>query len=360
MRGCMNMAERNRNKERMNNMNKMRTTIFYLLTMPGLLTASFVLLYTVLPGKMVFADEDPPALILQHHVLSGKIWDVRAGQFVAREDLAAQFKLADYILLGETHDNPLHHQHQAWVLDNLRKLNRRAAVAFEMIDKTQEKDIVGKNFQSVDALISELNKEKTNWGYEQNYKPVFASVLEAGDSILAASLDRSVLMDIARNGEEKIPVNLASSLRDNPLSSEQEKSLQEEIRSSHCGMANPHMTTTMMLVQRVKDAEMARVLMAGEKAKVRVLVAGSGHVRNDRGVPMYLRRANKKILSIGWVEVAEELQSVDTYAKYWGGNRLPFDYVWFTARVDRPDPCEGFRHHMKLFKKKTGVKEPKM
>jgi uncharacterized iron-regulated protein len=330
-------------------MNKVRTKILSLLAMSMLLVTC----------TTIFAAEGKPKLILQHHVLSGKIWDVRAGQFVTKEDLANWIKQSNYILLGETHDNPLHHQHQAWVLDNLRKFNKSAVVAFEMINQTQGKDIVGKQFQSVEALIHVLNQEKNSWDYEQNYKPVFASVLKSGYKILPASLDRSVLMSLAMKGEEKIPTYIVPYLKDDPLTPKQADSLREEIKSSHCGMATPHMTTTMMLVQRVKDAEMARTLMSVKNADVRVLVAGSGHVRDDRGVPMYLRRANKKVLSIGWIEVADELQTVDAYAKYWGGNKLPFDYVWFTARVDRPDPCEGIRHHLKMFKDVSGVKEPK-
>jgi uncharacterized iron-regulated protein len=331
-------------------MKKLRAIFSYLLAVP-------VLLVVCTPA---FAAESKPKLVLQHHVLSGKIWDVKAGRFVTKDDLVGSIKQADYILLGETHDNPLHHQHQAWVISELRKFNKSATVAFEMIDQAQGKDIAGKRFQSVDALIHILNKEKNGWGYEQNYKPVFASVLEAGDHILPASLDRSVLMAVARKGKEKIPPYLASSLKDNPLSAKQAKSLQDEIKSSHCGMSIPHMITTMTQVQRVKDAEMAHVLMNIKNADVHVLVAGSGHVRNDRGVPMYLRQANKKILSIGWIEVVDELKTVDAYRKYWGGDKLPFDYVWFTARVDRPDPCEGFKRHMKIFEKEAGSKSPSM
>jgi hypothetical protein len=42
-----------------------------------------------------------------------------------------------------------------------------------------------------------------------------------------------------------------------------------------------------------------------------------------------------------------EVLDAEAYAKHWGAQQLPFDYVWFTPRVDRPDPCEQFRQHMK-------------
>jgi hypothetical protein len=39
------------------------------------------------------------------------------------------------------------------------------------------------------------------------------------------------------------------------------------------------------------------------------------------------------------VEVATGRTAPTDYAERFGGPRLPFDYVWFTARADAPDPC---------------------
>jgi hypothetical protein len=66
-------------------------------------------------------------------------------------------------------------------------------------------------------------------------------------------------------------------------------------------------------------------------------------------VPKYIlqSRPGAKIVSIAWLEVLPEADTVADYAQRWGGEVLPFDYVWFTPRADRPDPCEQFRRHMK-------------
>src|SRR5690349_16481807 len=59
------------------------------------------------------------AMVLEHHPLAGKIWDVRAGAFVSQRDLLARLPSAPQVILGETHDNPEHHRLQRVVLDSL-------------------------------------------------------------------------------------------------------------------------------------------------------------------------------------------------------------------------------------------------
>jgi uncharacterized iron-regulated protein len=303
----------------------------------------------VLAGCGVMTGSKPEsALLFADHPLTEKIWDVKAQRFVDRQQLLADAQQSDYLLLGETHDNRLHHQYQAWVIDGLHAQGKSAAVAFEMITQGQIAPLAGRQPDSSEALIAELNKLKTTWRYEQFYRPVFDSVLKAGYSVHAASLDRDAIMAIARGGAAHIPAEYKPLLEQNAFSTEQEASLREEIKESHCGMLGDKMADAMVRTQRVKDAVMTDSLIKHSAVDVRVLVAGSGHGRSDRGVPLYLRSqaADARIVSIAWMEVAPDLPVVADYAERWGGAQLPFDYVWFTARVDRPDPCESFRRHM--------------
>ncbi len=288
---------------------------------------------------MLFAD----------HELVGKIWDVRQKAFVSRDTLKQAVLASDYILLGETHDNSLHHQGQTWVIDQLANSHRSAIVAFEMIAQQQGSFIADKEFDSADALIVALDHVKTNWEYGRLYKSVFASAISAGYGIFSANMDRQQIVSIARQGEAEISDTIKRIMDDAVMSPEQVSASQKEIAESHCGMINETMTSAMMLVQRTKDAVMAASLDRHKDIDVRVLVAGSGHVRNDRGVPLYLQKQAlaKNVLTITWAEVQADATTAAAYADYWGSTQLPFDYVWFTPRIDRPDPCEEFKRHMK-------------
>jgi uncharacterized iron-regulated protein len=296
--------------------------------------------------------EETPTPALTGHVLVDKIWDVKAERFIDKAQLVEKIVQSDYLLLGETHDNPLHHRYQAELLDVLAAKRRSAVVAFEMIDEKQGQLLADKPVDSVDALIATLNQVKATWNYERNYRGVFDSAMKAGYGIYPASLGREAIMEAARHGDTSLPDTTKTLLSAVTLSAEQEAQSRKEIESSHCGMLPETMVSPMMFTQRVKDAVMAERLAAHRNVDVRVLVAGSGHARTDRGVPLYLAK-DTGIVAIAWAEVVPERTAAPAYGEHWGSERLPFDYVWFTPRVERPDPCAGMRQHMQ---KRQGAK----
>ena len=89
-------------------------------------------------------------------------------------------------------------------------------------------------------------------------------------------------------------------------------------------------------------------------------MAGSGHVRTDRGAPFYLSQLGvKDSVSVAFIEVSAKASDVSDYTNRWGSDVLPFDYVWFTPYAKRPDPCEAMKKHMmhKAAKEKSQSKE---
>jgi hypothetical protein len=105
----------------------------------------------------------------------------------------------------------------------------------------------------------------------------------------------------------------------------------------------------MVAVQRVRDAVMSLSLL-NSHADAKVLIAGAGHTRTDRGVPLYLRNHAKEssILSLAFLEIEQDATDIDAYSQRWGGQALPFDYVWFTPAVQRQqDPCDALEHRIK-------------
>jgi len=109
----------------------------------------------------------------------------------------------------------------------------------------------------------------------------------------------------------------------------------------------------MVDVQRARDAQMAESLIAAGDPDGAVLVAGAGHVRNDYGIPVYLTRnaPKKRVISIAFVEVDKQKTEPQSYALPYPDGRLPFDYIWFTPRVDDEDPCEKFKSQFERMKK---------
>ena len=123
--------------------------------------------------------------------------------------------------------------------------------------------------------------------------------------------------------------------------------------SMKCDVTDEKSVKAMVDVQRARDAQMAQSLIAAGNPDGAVLVAGAGHVRNDYGIPVYLtaKAAGKQVISIAFVEVDDQKPEPRNYAL--ANGRLPFDYVWFTARVDDENPCEKFKSQFEQLKKRS-------
>lgn len=346
----------------MNNIHASRAAIIVLLSLCVVVTGCSST--DTKPATTNGSNGEPFALKYQNHPLAGKIWGRKEQRFITQAELVKQLAGNDYILLGETHDNSAHHQHQAWIIDKLAALNINAGVAFEMIDNQQGEQLRKTRVTSASQLISLLETGKTGWDYDTYYRPVFDSVFQAGFPIYPANINRNSLMTLLSNGIDRLPEKLKQQLDANPLSEKQKADLEKEINGSHCGMSNPEMTKAMILGQNVRDATMGNSLYDHKHQQgleTMVLVAGSGHVRKDRGVPHYLQSKdpNAKILSIAWLEVYKNADTVEDYTKSWGSTGLPFDYVWFTPQAERPDPCEEMRKFMEKHQKDHGKPTPK-
>ena len=285
----------------------------------------------------------PEDLLLKNHPLVDRIFDVHRNQLLDKLQLFKRMAGAGYILLGEVHDNISHHRNQAQVIDYLATMHRATGVAFEMIDDSQDKFISGRQISSADELIGLLDHVDTGWDYEHYYRPVFESVIRAGFRISPANIDRNRLMNIVMQQGTDVPDETSRILSSTPLTPELELEMQKDIIESHCDMLDTEQALPMVQAQRIRDATMASSLL-NNRSDLRVLIAGNGHVRRDSGVPRYLFAQDKSavIVAVGMVEVDEGQNDVSAYTGDWGGHGLPFDYMWFTARADREDPCIEF------------------
>jgi uncharacterized iron-regulated protein len=296
-------------------------------------------------------DSLPAELSLADHELVGKIWQVKSKQFVDKQQLLNDALNKEYILLGETHDNPVHHNYQAWVIDQLHARGRKLSVAFEMLNPEQGEALAGQQFQNADQIFDAVKWDETGWPSRKIYKPVFTAALNAGFNIYPANIDRKALNQVIRQGEDNLPENIKAQLKENPLSEKAEDLLRSGIVESHCQMLPEQMVPAMMLGQRVRDAVIANSVMNNKAEDGIVLIAGSGHTLKS-GVYGFIRSKDPtaKIFTMAWMEVDKRFSHPEDYRDYWGAEELPFDYVWFTPRMDRPDPCEELKKHHKFSK----------
>ncbi len=295
------------------------------------------------------------------HPLAGRIWQPAKQRFAEPEEVAAALAKATFVLLGEKHDNPDHHRIQAWLLEGMVSSGRRPAVAFEMFTTDQEPRLdahLAARPRDAEGIAKAVDWGASGWPDWDLYRPIAEAALDGGLPLLAASLPRQTVRAVVRNGIEGLGPERAARLGQDPdLPGHQASALRQEIIDAHCDQLPESMIDPMVTVTIVKDGFMADALIRGmraEGADGALLIAGNGHARADRGVPWYLRHRapDAATVTIGFLEVVPGEDDPAAFAARFGAEILPFDFVWFTPRVDDQDPCAVYADQLRRAKQR--------
>ena len=286
------------------------------------------------------AEATPPAAA----PLAGKIWDVRAQRFVDVQTLVRAIDGADFVLLGEIHDNRQHHAHQAEILDALLRDGHRPAVAFEQFDRDYQADIDAAiaRGDGPDALADAARFDRKGWRWE-SYEPLVALALDAHVPLVAANLSRPDARAVAAKGFSALTQGAVHLGLDRAWSRTRNDALLDSLVAGHCGAMTRADVAPIALAQRARDAVMADALLAQQQRGV-VFIGGAGHARRDLGVPLYLhvRAPKARIVSIAFTETPADAKRANDYVETPVGASRVYDYLWFTPGAERADPCAGF------------------
>lgn len=256
--------------------------------------------------------------------LDGRIWDVAQRQFISAEAAYQRAAVSRYVLLGEKHDSEAHHARQLDVLQALAQRGVQAALAMEQFDAQLQAalsaaQISGSTDAQALADAGQLNREGWHWPM---YQALIAFAAQRQWPLVAANLSRAQARDIALGKQQpQLPVALAAQLA----------LVENDVVQGHCGhRPEPARLSAIVQAQRARDLQMAQALdsVAGPV----VLIAGAGHVRTDRAVPRYLREPGRA-LAMAFVEVEDGKHTPADY------DSAGFDLLWFTAAIERTDPC---------------------
>lgn len=282
-----------------------------------------------------------PWIATQHqaHPLVGQWWSTEENRILTEAEVQQLVRESHYVLLGEQHDNPDHHTHQAKVAHWATKGRPSSVIAFEMLNDPQKVEQTDRS--SVSRLAIGLDWANSGWPSFEYYAPIFEVALTHQTAILAANPSKADIMGTMTEGLTHSALTAVDVTRPFPESLQSE--LNQDIIDSHCGYANPEMTEMMSTVQRFKDAWMAQQLLEhGADDAPAILIAGSGHTRKDRGVLWYFDEAERsRSLVIAFKEVNESATQAEVYGA------AEADVFFFTPRVEREDPCIAFQESLK-------------
>ncbi len=288
------------------------------------------------------------------HELVGRIWHTATARFVAPAELSLALAGADFVVLGEMHEQPDHHRLQAEALRDLVARGRRPALLLEMLTPDQEPKLAAflatkpRDALGLGPAVDWLAGGWPDWAM---YAPIAQVALDANLPMAAANLPRPLARAIAKGGltaldpatRERLGLDLAFDVTI-------ADAMAEEVIASHCGQLPKAAAAPMALAQRARDAAMADALLRAATTSGAVLIAGNGHARSDRGVPYWLRlRApGRGAVSLGFVEVQPGMDAATA------AQALATDYLYFTPRLDDTDPCVEFRKQLEELRRKSG------
>lgn len=288
------------------------------------------------------------------HPLAGTIWSSDFKR-VTKDELDTAVLEANFVLLGEIHDNADHHRLQAEMIDVLVKNGRRPAIVFEMIPTGLQDELdryLGSGSKDAGKLGEVLRWQERGWPDWRIYQPIAEVALSADLRLVGGALDREVSRAISKSDPAQAKLILDLGL-DQPVKREIVEALTREIAEGHCNMLPETAIKPMIMVQRARDAYLAKSAQVAAQSGGAVLIAGSGHVRKDWAVPSFIRTKmpDAAILSVALFEVDPERPSPSDYVEALAGLEAPYDFIYFTPKSDLTDHCAEMAKHMEKMKK---------
>jgi uncharacterized iron-regulated protein len=331
-----------------------------MLSSPILVATRAVLLCVCALGATAGVAANEPAWrawaqeVRKGHPLAGQVYDVALGKLSDPTEAPRMVLPEGIVLLGEVHDNPVHHRVRAWLIAETLKARPkwRPAVAFEQIDADRQEAV--DRFEQLDAatrtaddLFGLVKWQESGWPPADTYRPLVEAIVAARLPIYSGDLPRARVRSVARSGPVQIaPEERARLQLDRPLPGPLAAAVRQELEESHCGALPPQALGGMAVAQRYRDAHMADVLLStAQRHGSAILIAGNGHVRTDRGVPWHLRQRapGTPVAAVLLVEVEDGQTEPADYVPRDPESRPAADFVIFTPRAERGDPCESLQ-----------------
>lgn len=260
--------------------------------------------------------------------------DAASGTPVKTATLLQRIGAADFVLLGEVHDNPVQHRLRGELITAFAA--KHPAIVFEQFTASDSAIPRPSAGMPIEGWLDQHGFDRKGWKWPL-HQPVVEAAIVSSRSIWGSNVSRDELRAVVRGGESAAPAPLAAILAKAPLDSAGKAGIDQELVEGHCGKLPVAMIPGMRAAQATRDAAMTHALELASRDGAAWLIAGNGHVRRDMGVPRILSKVapGKKLLVVGLLERESDGSAPSAES------RKPYDLVVITPRAEREDPCAG-------------------
>lgn len=228
----------------------------------------------------------------------GAIIDLASGEQVPADRLLDELAVANTVMVGEVHVNPVHHLIEQWLAIRLGERRPQGAVVLEMLASDQQRPVdevktwLAEGNQVRARRLKQIIRWDERWDWAQ-YGALVESLIQAPAALLAGNLSRA-----QRNEMMNSPPADTTALFANPAVAAQQR---KQIVDMHCGQIDQARLDAMLAIQYARDLRMAQVL--DQAPAPRLLFAGTLHTLKTQGAPLYLKQgpadAALKVLVLG-------------------------------------------------------------
>lgn len=216
-------------------------------------------------------------------------------------DIVASAKKYSAIFIGEQHTNYAHHINQLEIIKKLHESGRRIAVGFEMVQKQYQpvlNDFIQEKINEKEFLKKSGYFDR--WQYDYNlYAPIFRYLRDNKINAVALNIDgdinRKISSGVADSLTEKEKEQLPEEM--NLINREYEKEIRGIFGMHGMGKDFNKKFPDFFTAQNVWDETMAESAVKYQKSDpgiIMVVIAGSGHLRKDSGIPLRYKRLTGK------------------------------------------------------------------
>ncbi|WP_176819265.1 ChaN family lipoprotein [Ferrimonas sediminum] len=291
------------------------------------------------------------------------------GAPLSPEQLLARMQASDVIYLGETHDNPHHHQMQLLALTQLVDAGIRPAIGFEFFFQQQTGWLMDYSLgqgstlsPDTDGLDERALRRRLGWTHKPQwhyYAPLLRLARQYQLPLFGADLDTGLRLRLSRIDFEQLSSVERRLLPANDLDSDAYQQLMlKTLDQAHCHHANDETLRRLYTTFLLRNEAMADAIVAMRAdltaAQPVVVILGKGHTEFDMGVVERVahRQPGLRQLNIGLAEGQTpeqldfspeagpkqgEVQFAPAHSIYWVTEGRHHDAL--------QDPCDAFRKH---------------
>lgn len=258
---------------------------------------------------MALSDVDPYMLDIgpKGKVMAGMGYtETSSGRSVQVDAIVSAARQVRFVFVGESHNNPDHHQAQAEIIAALVKDGRDVSVGFEMFTRDNQDNLnpFSMGWWTDEEFVANADWKK-QWGFPYAlYKPIFDVVKENKLPMAALNVPRDWVRKVGKEGPSAITADQKNWVPTLDLSNKTHRDVFNALIGGHpdSGLDNMY---AGMVTWDTGMAKSALDFMSGSTNPRRIMVvcAGSGHMMYGQGINWRIKKTTgEKVVNVTCID----------------------------------------------------------